>query len=134
MIKRTITATLPAKKDKDGKFLVGREIDKKATVAVNDGATAAEQIQMFGDEAVKTNAASNWDVTLQEAIRRGLAAGKTQDQIQTDLAAAKMGIKVQTSAVDPQQAFLALFASLTPEEQAKKIKELQTRAAELSKK
>ena len=127
-VKRQVTATLPAKKDKEGKFIKGREKDLTATVTIEDGATAAEQIKMFGDEAVKTNAQSNWDVTVQAAIRRGLAAGKTQAQIATELATAKMGVKTVGAKVDPQQAFIAKFKSATPAEQAKMLAELKAAA------
>lgn len=127
-IKRTVTATLPSKKD-----VKGREQAKTATITINDGETATEQVKMFGEEAVKSNASGHWDVTLQAAIRRGLAAGKTQEQIQQELASARMGVKVKSAPVDPQQAFLAMFATMTPEQQAAEIKKLQKRAAELGK-
>ena len=120
MIKRQVTATVPAKDDKPA---------LTATITINDGETAAEQIQMFGDEAVKSNASSNWDVTLQAAIRSGLKRGEDQATIQERLGSAKMGVKVASVKVDPVQAYMSRFASATPDEQKKMLAELQKRVA-----
>uniref|UniRef100_A0A6M3KY89 Uncharacterized protein n=2 Tax=viral metagenome TaxID=1070528 RepID=A0A6M3KY89_9ZZZZ len=132
-LKRQVQATLPAKKDKDGKFLPNREKDQVAVVTITDGETAAEQVKLFGDEAVKSNASSNWDVTIQAAIRRGLNTGKTQAQIQEELKDAKMGVKMSGGRVDTLNAFLAGFASATPEDQAKMVADLKKKAAALAK-
>lgn len=102
---------------------------KSADLTVQTGETAAEKIQMFGDEAVSSNADSNWAVTLQGAIRSGIRRGETQEQIQSRLGSAKMGVKVTGAKVDPVQAYLAQFASATPEAQKKMLAELQARAA-----
>jgi len=101
---------------------------KTAQVTVKTGSNAGEMIQMFGDEAVASNANSNWTVTLQGSIRAGLRKGETQEQLQARLGGAKMGVKVSGAKIDPKQAYLAAFASATPEEQAKMLKELQQRA------
>ena len=121
MIDRQVTATVPAK---DGKPAMS------ATITVKDGETAAEQIKVFGDEAVKSNASSNWDVTLQAAIRGGLKRGESQEEIQARLGTAKMGVKVSAAKIDLVQAYMAKFATATPEEQKKMIQELQKRAAD----
>lgn len=126
MIKRQVTATVPAKKDKDGK-----EVSQIGpfTITINDGETAAEQIQMFGDESVKTNASSNWDVTVQSSMRSGMKRGETQEQLQARLGTVKMGVKVAGVKIDPIQAYLATFANATPNEQKEMLAELQKRAA-----
>ena len=54
---------------------------------------------------------------------------KTAEQIQAALGSAKMGVAVAGSKVDPIQAYLAMFASATPEKQKEMLKELQTKAA-----
>jgi len=102
---------------------------KTATIVVQTGSTIKEMVEMFGEEAVRSNASSNWTVTLQSAIRSGLRRGETQEQIQARLGSAKMGVKMVGGKVDPIQAFLAKFQSSTPEEQKKLMAELQKRAA-----
>ena len=97
------------------------------------GNTAKEMIEMFGDEAVKTNAQGNWVVTLQGNIRAGLKKGETQEQMQVRLGDAKMGISTKGATIDPTQAYQAQFLAATPEAQVAMIKELQKRAAELRK-
>ena len=116
----SVTATVPGKEG---------AADKSATVNVNTGKDVKEMVEMFGDEAVASNANSNWVVTLQAAIRRGIKAGKTPEQIQKDLADAKMGVKVIGAAVDPIQASLAKFQTMSKEEQADYIKQLKEAAA-----
>jgi hypothetical protein len=121
--KLQVTAKVPANKTKGTPEL------GPATIEVTTGATAVESIQMFGDEAVKSNADANWRVTLQSNIRSGLLRGETPDQIQLRLKDAKMGVAVKGVTIDPVQAYLAKFQSATPEEQKKMLAELQKRAA-----
>ena len=99
------------------------------TVEVTTGESAKEMIEMFGDEAVKSNADANWRVTLQSNIRSGLKRGETAEQIQAKLAGAKMGVATQGTKVDPVQAYLAEFQNATPERQQQMLEELQKRAA-----
>lgn len=123
----TVVAQVPAKAasgDKPATPLLG-----PVTIVVKSGKTAAEMIQMFGDEAVKSNAEANWKVTLQANIRAGLKKGETADQISTRLASAKMGVAATGAKVDPVQAYLAQFASATPDKQKEMLAELQKRAA-----
>jgi hypothetical protein len=121
--KLQVTAKVPANKEKGTPEL------GPCPIEVTTGATAAEMIQMFGDEAVKSNADANWVVTLQGNIRSGLKKGETPEQIQARLRDAKMGVSVKGVSVDPVQAYLARFQSATPEEQKKMLAELQKRAA-----
>ena len=121
--KLSVTAKVPANKKKGTKEL------GPATIVVNSGKTAKEMIEMFGDDAVKTNATANWVVTIQSNIRAGLKKGETQEQIQARLADAKMGVAAKGVKVDPIQAYLATFQSATPEEQKKLHADLQKRAA-----
>ncbi len=100
-----------------------------ATITVQVPNTAAEAIQVFGDEAVLTNAVANWKITLQSNIRNGLKRGETAEQIQARLGGAKMGVAQAGAKVDPVQAYLAAFAAATPEKQKQMLAELQARAA-----
>ena len=131
MEKLTVEATVPEKKNDKGEV-----IQKKVgpfQISVNTGSTAAEMIQMFGDKAVKTNADANWVITLQSTMRSWMKKGKTQEQIQTELGAAKLGVTTKGSAIPPEQAYLAMFAAATPEKQKEMLKELQAKAAALRK-
>ena len=127
--KINVQANVPEKKDKDGKIT-----QKKVgpyTVSVDTGSTAAEMIKLFGDDAVKTNAIANWVVTLQGNMRSGMKKGETAEQLQARIGQAKMGVSQKGVKIDPKQAFLAEFASATPQEQAKMLTELQAKAAKV---
>ena len=116
-----VEAKVPENKEKGTKEMV-------SAITVQTGETLEEMIQMFGADAVKSNAESNWIVTLQAAVRGGLKRGETQEQIQARLGNAKMGVKVTGAKIDPVQAYLAQFAAATPEAQKKMLAELQARA------
>lgn len=118
----TITAVVPANAEKGTKELTG-------SITVQYPDTATEAIKVFGEEAVNSNAFANWRVTLQSGIRAGLKKGETSAQLQARLGSAKMGVSTGGARVDPVQAYLAQFASSTPEEQKKMLAELQERAA-----
>ena len=119
MKKITISAKVPAK---DG------NPELTASITVDAPETAKEAIEVCGDEAVLSNALANWVVGMQSNIRSGLKKGETQEQIQARLASARMGVTVKGATVDPVQAFLARFASATPEEQKSLMAELKAKA------
>ena len=123
MTKLTVTAKVPANKEKKTAEL------GPCTIVVNTGKDEIEMVQMFGAEAVKSNAEQNWIVTLQSNIRAGLKKGETPEQIQARLKDAKMGIAAKGIKVDPIQAYLASFQSATPAEQKAMLAELSKRAA-----
>ena len=121
--KMTATAQVPANEKKKTPQL------GPVTITVTTGKDLKEMEQLFGGEAVKSNAEANWIVTLQGNIRAGLRRGETPEQIQTRLKDAKMGVASKGAKVDPVQAYLAQFQTATPEEQKKMLAELQKRAA-----
>lgn len=125
--KLAVQANVPEKKDASGK--VTQVAIGPFTIEVNTGATAAECISLFGDEAVKSNADANWTVTLQSNMRSGMKKGESQSALQARLGAAKMGVAMKGVHVDPVQAYLAQFASATPDKQREMLAELQARAA-----
>lgn len=125
--KMQVSAKVPANKEKGTPEL------GPATIEVDTGKDLEEMKQLFGEEAIKSNAEANWAVTLQANIRSGLKRGETQEQIQARLADAKMGVAAKGAKVDPVQAYLAKFQSSTPQEQQKMLEELQKRAAEQAK-
>jgi len=126
MEKLIAEAKVPEKKE--GDKVVRKQIGP-ISITVQTGATAAEMIQMFGDKAVKSNADANWVVTLQSNIRARLLKGETTEQIQAALGNAKMGVALKGAKVDPIQAYLAMFATASPEKQKEMLKELQSKAA-----
>lgn len=121
-----VEAKVPEKKE--GDKVIAKQIGP-VSITVQTGETATEMIKMFGEDAVKSNANANWVVTLQSNIRARLKKGETVEQIQAALGQAKMGVAVAGTKVDPVQAYLAMFASATPEKQKEMLKELQTKAA-----
>ena len=102
--------------------------DLTASVMVNWADNIEEAVQMFGAEAILTNAFANWRVTIQSNIRAGLKRGETAEQIQARLAGAKMGVAQAGAKIDPAQAFMAQFAAATPEKQKELLDELRKRA------
>lgn len=106
------------------------KLDRETVIMVNYGKDVEESTQMFGEDAVNSNALANWIVTLQAGIRRAHSAGKTDDEIQEILGSAKMGVAVSGGRVDPIQASLAKFKTMSPEEQAEYLEKLRASAAE----
>ena len=127
MEKLIVESKVPEKKDDSGR--ITRKQLGPVQITVQTGSTAAESIQMFGDKAVKSNSDGDWVVTLQSNIRSRLLRGENAEQIQAALGTAKMGVAVKGAKVDPIQAYLALFASASPEKQKEMLRELQTKAA-----
>lgn len=125
--KMKVQATVPEKKDATGKVI--QPTAGPFTIEVVTGNTAEEMIALFGGEAVKTNAESNWTVTLQSGMRSGMKKGETQEALQARLGSAKMGMATRGAVIDPVQVYLAQFASATPEKQAEMMAELKKRAA-----
>jgi hypothetical protein len=121
-----VAALVPEKKDAQGKVVTPQL--GPVTVEVEYGDTAAESIQLFGDEAVNSNAFANWRVTLQANIRGGLKRGETPEAIRARLAGAKMGVAVAGAKVDSEQAYIAKFMAANPEERKQMIQKLRQMA------
>lgn len=99
-----------------------------ASVKISIPETIEEAVSLYGANAVLSNALANWRITLQGNIRAALARGMSAQEIQERLASAKMGVSMRGPKADPVQAFLAKFASATPEDQKRMLAELQARA------
>jgi hypothetical protein len=107
------------------------KVNKEATVTLQQPETAAEAIQVFGDEVVRSNAVRNWVVTAQATVRRGLEKGLSEAELQAKMKDAKMGLAtlIGGGIVDPLQAALAKAATMNAEELAAYIKQLKQAAA-----
>jgi hypothetical protein len=125
--KMKVQATVPEKKDANG--VVTQKQIGPFTIEVPVGVTAAEDIQLFGDEVVKSNFESNVTVTVQSNMRSGMKKGETQEALQLRLANYKPGVAARGAVIDPVQAYIARFQSATPEQQKAMLAELQTKAA-----
>jgi hypothetical protein len=106
------------------------KLDRETVIIVNYGKDVDESVEMFGADAVNSNALANWIVTLQAGIRRAHSAGKTDDEIQELLGNAKMGVAVSGGRADPIQASLAKFKTMNEDERAAFLEKLKTAAAE----
>lgn len=106
--------------------------DQVAQITVKAPETLEEAGQMFGGEAVLSNAMANWKVVLQSAIRSGLKRGEDAKALQARIGQAKMGVAVTKGVTDPKAAFLAQLAAADPKERKRMIAELQAKAAELA--
>lgn len=104
------------------------KLEKETTTYINAPETVEEAIEMFGGEVVLSNALANWVVTCQAGVRRMHTAGKTDDEINTAMGEAKMGMATSGGRVDPIQASLAKFKIMTPEDQAAYLKQLREAA------
>ena len=105
------------------------KLDRETTVFVEWGEDHDESVEMFGKEAMDTNAFSNGCVTVQAGIRSGHKQGLTDEQIQDKYKTWKLGVAVAKSGGDPVAAFLAKFKLATPEQQAEYLAQLRDSAA-----
>ncbi len=104
------------------------KLDRETTCYVEVPETVEEAVEMFGGEAVVSNAIANWVVTLQAAERRMHTAGKTDEEITEAMADAKMGIATSGGRIDPIQASLAKFKTMNSDEQADYLNKLREAA------
>lgn len=123
-----VTATVPANKEK------GQEKIGPISVEVPYAETLEEAKQLYGEEAMLSNAFANWRVTLQANMRSAMRRGESPEQIQERMKEAKMGVAQKGVKTDPTQAYLMKFQSATPEEQQQMLQELRKRAAAIAKK
>ena len=118
----SITAKVPANPEKGIK-------ESSATVSVKYAESLEEAKEMYGEEAVLSNAFNNWRVTLQSNIRSALRKGESPESIAARLASAKMGVAQTGAKIDPVQAYLAMFQAADPKKQAEMLAELKKKAA-----
>jgi len=95
-----------------------------ATIYVDAPETMEEAVKSFGNEAVLSNAISNWKVTIQAGIRRMLTTGNDQDTIQKAYKGAKMGVAL-ARVTDPRAAIIAKWSVMSKEEKAELLADLK---------
>ena len=125
-VTKTVTARVPEKKDKSGKVTQKELI---VSVDVEMGATAKDSIELFGDEAINTNAFANWRVVLQGGMRNALRRGEAPADIQSRYAGAKMGVAQTGGKVDAEAAFKQKFMAADAKGKARLLNELKELAA-----
>jgi hypothetical protein len=111
--------------DVSAKGFGGKEI--VMTGKVKWGETPEESIEMFGGEALDSNAQANAVITVRAIINRNLKAGKTPEEIQVILNEWKLGISTPRAAADPVAAMMGRWGKMDPE--AKKAFMAQLKAA-----
>lgn len=117
-----ITAVVPENKEKGTEKLTG-------SITVQYPESVKEAVEMFGEEAILTNAFANWRVTLQGNIRSGLKKGEDIKSIVARLSGAKMGVATAGAKVDPVEAYIAMFQSATPEKRKEMLADLERKQA-----
>ncbi len=113
------TIEITAKKEING-------VPKSATIFSAMGETAAERIEMFGDQVVNSNFISEVKVSAQAVIRRFLEKGKTQDEITALMATWKPGVAMDRT-VDVEAAAIAKYESMSKDKQDAFIEKLMSR-------
>ena len=126
MVQKEIEAKVPAKVNAEDPSK--STLEMSAVIVVNYADSLDEALDMYGEEAVLTNAFANWRVTIQAGIRSALKSGLTAEQIQAKYADAKMGVAATGGRVDAQTAFIAKFKMATPEGQAAMLELLKEAA------
>jgi len=97
------------------------------TVEANIPDTLAEKIKLFGEDVVNSAATDSLVITVQALVRRGIAKGTSQADIQKAVTEWKPDVRsvVRVSAFDKAKSSLETF---TPEQRAELLKALQGQA------
>lgn len=101
------------------------KVSKEATIDYNFGENLDEAVGMFGADVVYNGFKADAVVTLQSAIRRYLEKGQDPSVLSNTW---KPGVKAPSVAADPKMAAIAAFKSMSPEERAELIAQIQALA------
>jgi len=98
--------------------------DRTVQVEYDFGQNLQEAIQKFGEDVIFTKFVQAAKIDLQAVLRRGIEAGKTDDEIAKLAEQWKPGLVVRTSK-DPIEAIKAKLATLSEEDKRKLIQVLR---------
>ena len=118
-----VSALVPEKKDSEGNVTQAQL--GPCDVTVKFGETAQESIEMFGDEAVNSNALAKWIVILQGNIRSALKRGEAPVDIASRLSNAKLGVAASGGRVSAEVAYKMKFVNSSPGDRKAMIAELK---------
>ena len=108
------------------------KVGKEGSITIQAPETIEEAIQMYGGEAVLTNAMANFVIKLQGNVRSALEKGETAEAMQTRLGGSKMGVAITKSVgLSPEAAkaaYLAQFKAADPELRKQMLAELKAEA------
>jgi hypothetical protein len=104
--------------------------EASATIFVNVPEDLEEGIEMYGEDAILSNALASGKITIQAGMRTALAAGKDSEAIQAQYNDWKLGVHQKGGGFDPIAASLNKFAQMSPEDQAAYLEQLKARAAQ----
>ena len=107
------------------------KVNKEMTVEYDLGKDCDDACAKYGKDVVHSKFVDAEVVTIQGIIRNGLEKNVSEDVIRQRVAQHKPGVKGR-GVVDYEEAFLQDFAKLSPQEQQKKIKEMQEKSKEIA--
>lgn len=96
---------------------------EEVTVTYDFGKNLDEMVEKFGADITFTNARANMKITLQSLIRRYIAAGKTEEEIQSVVNDWKPGMQMERT-VDPLSAARKAMANMDEESKQAFIEKL----------
>lgn len=88
------------------------------------GDTLQDAVGMFGEEVVLSSYKRSQVITYQNAVRRMLEAGKTNEEIDKAMEAWKPGVAMERTS-DPIAALMSKWSKLTDEQKAEIIAKLK---------
>ena len=108
----------------------GKAEDSKSAVVVLAGPeTVEEAIELYGGDAVLTNAMANFTVTMQGRIRADIKSNLDAAAIQTKHVNDKMGVSLPKGTSDPVAGIKTKWASMDPKARKELLAELKSMAS-----
>lgn len=99
----------------------------QATFGVEDGGDINGAISLYGDQVVFGQFQKGLKTTARNALRGQLSGGLSSEEALAKMEGWQPGVSLERS-IDPMKALQSQFASMTKEEKASRIKEIQALA------
>ena len=122
---KTRIATGETVENEEGKTV---KVYEEVIVSYDMGDNLKSFTKLFGNDVAFSHAKAQGRVGVQARVRALYNAGKSTEEIQTELESYKLGDKVVRVAVDPQQAILKDFGNWDAEKQAEFLAKLGVEA------